>query len=141
MLQLDFANDANLAASRLCNKVDAGWAATIGVSNNPNLSNIVRLTFQHSSTGLASHVLDNPYTIGWLSPVVVKTQMAQLVNQAGKSVAASPATVSQAFLELSANGILPGGMGFDLANPQSAYAWPASVHRAGQTARVRGASG
>ena len=129
VVQLGYANDVNLAASRLCAKVDLGWAASIGVSAHPALPRVANITAQQNVGGLASFVLDTPYSIGFVSPVAVRVSLAQLVNQAGKSVAATPATVSQATLELIANGILAGGNGFDLSNAQSAFAWPVSVKK------------
>jgi hypothetical protein len=54
-----------------------------------------------------------------------------MINQAGKNVAATPATVAQSFLELGPNGVLEDDNGFDLTNPQSAFAWPVSVDRSG----------
>jgi hypothetical protein len=127
VVQLGYVNDVNMAASRLCTKVDAGWAATIGVSSRPALSNVVNITNSQNVGGLASFVLDTPYSIGFVSPVAIKVKMAQLINQAGKTVSVNPATVSQATLELISNGILPGGNGYDLTDAQSAYAWPVSV--------------
>ena len=109
-MQLGYVNDASLAASRLCTKVDPGWAATVGVSTFPDLANVVRVSQTQNSAGLAAKILDTPFSIGFLSPVVVKTRKANLINQAGKSVEATPATVTQATLELTANGILPGGI-------------------------------
>lgn len=130
-IQLDFANDANLAASRLCTKVDPGWAAEVGLSSWPRLpraTNLVNISFAVGSPGIGSYILDNPGSIGFSSPVTaLKLQRAQMINRAGKTVSPTPATVSQAFLELAANGILPGGNGFDLSDAQSAYAWPANV--------------
>jgi len=52
-----------------------------------------------------------------------------MINQAGKNVAATPATFAQSFLELAPNGVLEDDHGFDLTNPQSAFAWPVSVDR------------
>jgi hypothetical protein len=123
-LHIDFVNDLSLAGSRLCTKVDPGWAATIGITARPRLSNVLSIAHAQGGASLASYILDHPYSIAILSPVAIKTQVAELINQANISVAASPSTVAQAFLELAANGILPGGNGFDLSNAQSAYAWP-----------------
>ncbi len=45
MVQLDFANDASLAASRLCTKIDPGWAAQYGVTSWPPIGgNIAKIT-------------------------------------------------------------------------------------------------
>ena len=141
VVQLGYANDVNLAASRLCAKVDSGWAAAIGVSAHPALPHVANITAQQNVGGLASFVLDTPYSIGFVSPVAVRVSLAQLVNQAGKSVAATPATVSQATLELIANGILAGGNGFDLSNAQSAYAWPVSVKKKNKNKKKHSAWG
>ena len=130
-IQLDFANDASVAASRLCSKVDPVWAAEIGVSSLPRFpsaTNLVNISLAAGSAGIASYTLDNPGSIGMSSPVAtMKLPRAQMINRAGKTVSPTPATVSQAFLELAADGILPGGLGFDLSDAQSAYAWPANV--------------
>ena len=128
VVNMNYVNDVNGALSRLCTKVDPGWAATLGITNHPQMPHIVGITAAQSGTGLAAFIFDTPYAIGMLLPMTVRIQTAQLINQAGKAVTISPATVSQAFLELSANGPLPDGSGFDLSNAQSAYAWPASVH-------------
>lgn len=128
VVQLRYVNNVNMAASLLCNKVDAGWAATMGATYNPPLTHVVDISMAQGTKGLAAYVLDTAYSIGWLSPVSVRAQLAQLINQAGKIVAPTTSTVSQASLELITNGIMDGGMGFDLSNAQSAYAWPASVH-------------
>jgi ABC-type phosphate transport system substrate-binding protein len=134
VVQMNFTNDVNLAASRLCTKVDAGWAAAVGVSRNPALPHVVGITTQQSLGGLASFVIDTPYSIGFLSPVAIRVKMAQLINRAGVTVPAIPATVSQATIELIANGFLPGGDGYDLTDAQSAYAWPMSVRSQRNTA-------
>ena len=134
---LTFVNDLNVGVSLLCNKVDAGWAATIGVSNNPVLPHAVSISALQNGNGVASFVLDHPYSIGLIPRVAVRNQIAQLINQAGKTVSSSPATVAQAFLELAANGPLPDGNGFDLSNAQSAYAWPMSVHTAERQGREK----
>ena len=128
-MNLSYINDVNGALSRLCTKVDPGWAATLGITNNPQMPHVVGITSGQSGNGLASYILDNPYSFGVLLPISVRTPTAQLINQAGKAVTVSPATVSQAFLELAANGPLADGSGFDLSNAQSAYAWPMSVTR------------
>ena len=127
-MQLKYVNNVNEAASLLCNKVDAGWAAKFGVTYDPPLTHAIDISMAQGTRGLAAYVLDTAYSIGWLSPVSVRAQLAHLVNQAGKTVAPTTSTVSQASLELITNGIMKGGMGFDLSNAQSAYAWPASVH-------------
>lgn len=125
-VQLNFGNDGSLSSSRLCTKVDPGWAA--GITNNPIFPQNVGITVAQSSAGLASYVLDHPWSIGLSSPyTVIQCPRANLINQANKVVAPTPATAAQAFLELAANGILPGGNGFDLSNAQSAFAWPTSV--------------
>lgn len=128
VVQLKYVNNVNEAASLLCNKVDPGWAAKFGVTYDPPLTHAIGISMAQGTRGLAAYVLDTPYSIGWLSPVSVRAQLAHLVNQAGKTVAPTTSTVSQASLELTSNGIMEGGMGFDLSNAQSAYAWPASVH-------------
>ena len=127
VVQLKYGNNVNLAASLLCDKVDAGWTANFGVTYNPPLTHVVDISMAQGTKGLAAYVLDTPYSIGWLSPVSVRTQIAQLINQAGKTVAPTTSTVTQASLELTSNGIMKGGVGFDLSNAQSAFAWPASV--------------
>ena len=52
-----------------------------------------------------------------------------MISEAGKNVTVTPATVAQTFLQLVQPGILENGNGFDLTNPQSAFAWPVSVDR------------
>ena len=77
-------------------------------------------------------MLDHPWSIGLSSPVAtIKVPRANMINQAGKNVAANPATVAQSFLELTQSGILEDDNGFDLTNPQSAFAWPMSVDGSG----------
>ena len=128
--QMDFAHGASLATSRLCTKVDPQWAATIGVTSCPVMPHTVGIAMDQGSAGIASFVLDNPWSIGLSSPVAtIKVPRANMINQAGKNVAATPATVAQSFLELAQSGILEDDNGFDLTNPQSAFAWPVSVDR------------
>ena len=131
---MDFAHAATLATSRLCTKVDPEWAATIGVPSSPALPHTVAvgIAMDQGSAGIASFVLDHPWSIGLSSPVAtIKVPRANMINQAGKNVAATPATVAQSFLELAQNGVLEDDHGFDLTNPQSAFAWPVSVDRSG----------
>jgi len=128
IVQLNFSNDASLGASRLCTKVDPGWASTYGISSWPPIPGVVQITLAQGSAGIGSYVLDHPWSIGFSSPVAaLEVPKARLINQAQKIVAPGPETASQAFLELAPNGILPGGNGFDLSNPQSAFAWPTNI--------------
>jgi len=98
---MGYAHAASLAASRLCTKVDAEWAATIGVTSSPALPHTVGIAMDQGNAGIASFVLDHPWSIGLSIPVAaVRVPRANMINQAGKNVAATPATVGQAFLEL-----------------------------------------
>lgn len=130
-VHVNFPNDGFIAMTRLCTKIDAVWADTIGVTSLPMLpfSGWISINRAQSTAGFGAYVLANPWTLGWWSEVAsMRVPSASFINQAGKTVQPNTAAVSQAFLELAAKGIVAGG-GYDLTHAQSAFAWPVSVHK------------
>jgi hypothetical protein len=130
-VHVNFPNDGFIAMTRLCTKIDPVWAATIGVTNLPVLaySGWISINRAQSTAGFGAYVLANPWTLGWWSEVAnMRVPSASFINQAGKTVQPNTASVSQAFLELAAKGIVAGG-GYDLTHAQSAFAWPVSVDK------------
>jgi hypothetical protein len=134
IVMLNYANEANNAGSKLCTKVDPGWASApgLGITSVPAIPDpVMRITAAQGGNGLASTIVDTPFTFGWggVSTMATITSLRNvaLINQAGRTVNPTAASQSQAFLEMAALGFIADGSGFDLTNPQSAYAWPISA--------------
>jgi ABC-type phosphate transport system substrate-binding protein len=135
LIVFNFGSDAILTVSRLCNKVDAGWASLpgLGVTNFPAYITYVKptqliwVTAAQSTAGMASLVLDNLYSFAIIAQTTVLTvqvRNAYLINSAGKLVLPTPGALATTFSELAANGIVPGGNNLDLTNPSSGGGWP-----------------
>lgn len=130
VVALGFEADVMSMVSRMCTKVDPGWsAAGLGISTtHPAVAGLVVVSRLQGFLGLASTVVDRPYSFAWstLSSAahVRSIRHAALINQAGNVAQPDQAHVNQNFIESAARGLVAQGNTFDLTDPLNAFAWP-----------------